>query len=207
MTCPFPCRPSCCGCWRTASSTPLGSRRTRKVDVRIVSATNRSLRELVDQRLFREDLFYRLNVMRIELPPLPARRGDLPLRIRHIARNLCARRAAHPPAISKTAMQILLNYTYPGNVRELENILKHALIICRGAIIRPEHLPDYVRHDQQPGRTVAPAPPIAVPAGREPQRIVAALEKTGGHRGRAARELGIERTTLWRRMKKYGIRV
>jgi PAS domain S-box-containing protein len=184
---------------------PLGSRRTRKVDVRIISATNRRLRALVDQRLFREDLFYRLNVMRIELPPLKNRRGDLPLLIRHIARSLCARRAVHPPVISKTAMQILLNYTYPGNVRELENILEHALIICRGAIIRPEHLPDYVRNDQQPIKTMAPASRIAVPAGREPQRIVAALEKTGGHRGRAARELGIERTTLWRRMKKYGI--
>jgi DNA-binding NtrC family response regulator len=128
---------------------PLGSRRTRKVDVRIISATNRQLKSLVDQGLFREDLFYRLNVMRIELPPLRKRRGDLPLLIRHIARNLCAARAAAPPAISKTAMQILLNYDYPGNVRELENILEHALIICREAMVQPDHLPDYVRQVQQ----------------------------------------------------------
>jgi DNA-binding NtrC family response regulator len=119
------------------------------VDVRIISATNRQLKSLVDQGLFREDLFYRLNVMRIELPLLRKRRGDLPLLIRHIVRSLCAARAAAPPAISKTAMQILLNYDYPGNVRELENILEHALIICREAMVQPDHLPDYVRQVQQ----------------------------------------------------------
>ncbi len=184
---------------------PLGSRRTRKVDVRIISATNRQLNDLVEQGLFREDLFYRLNVMRIELPPLRQRRGDLPLLIRHIARSLCAARAVAPPAISKTAMQILLNYDYPGNVRELENILEHALIICREAMIQPDHLPGYVRQDQL---SCAATDPAATPAGsnnRERQRILAALKKSGGHRGKAARELSVERTTLWRKMKKHGI--
>ena len=184
---------------------PLGSRRTQKVDVRIISATNRQLRTLVDQGLFREDLYYRLNVMRIELPLLKDRRGDLPLLIRHIARSLCAARAVSPPAISKATMQILLNYDYPGNVRELENILEHALIICREAVIHPDHLPDYVRQTK-PVNEELPAPivPAASPSP-EQQRILAALEKTGGHRSKAARELGMERTTLWRKMKKYGI--
>ena len=184
---------------------PLGSRRTRKVDVRIISATNRQLKDLVDRGLFREDLFYRLNVMRIELPPLRKRRGDLPLLIRHIARSLCAARAVAPPAISKTAMQILLNYDYPGNVRELENILEHALIISREVIIQPDHLPDYVRHDQPSIGEPRPAPPAAAAHNREYQRILAALKKTGGHRRKAAQELGMERTTLWRKMKKHGI--
>ncbi|MBC2711924.1 MAG: sigma 54-interacting transcriptional regulator [Desulfosarcina sp.] len=184
---------------------PLGSRRTRKVDVRIISATNRQLKDLVDRRLFREDLFYRLNVVRIELPLLRERRGDLPLLIRHIARSLCAAKAVTPPAISETAMQILLNYNYPGNVRELENILEHALIICREAIIQPDHLPDYVRHVQKNGGSPKPAATPAEPHSRECQRILAALEKTGGHRHKAAQELGVERTTLWRKMKKYGI--
>ena len=184
---------------------PLGSRRTQKVDVRIISATNRQLKALVDQGLFREDLYYRLNVMRIELPLLKDRRGDLPLLIRHIARNLCSARAATIPAISKSAMQILLNYNYPGNVRELENILEHALIICREAVIHPDHLPDYVRQtkpvsEAYPVQSVAPASPAP-----EQRRILAALEKTGGHRSKAAVELGMERTTLWRKMKKYGI--
>lgn len=184
---------------------PLGSRRTQKVDVRIISATNRQLKALVGQGLFREDLYYRLNVLRIALPLLKDRRGDLPLLIRHIARHLCAARAVTPPAISKAAMQILLNYDYPGNVRELENILEHALIICREAVIQPDHLPDYVRQtksvsDASPAQIV----PAAAPAP-ELRRILEALEKTGGHRHKAARELGMERTTLWRKMKKYGI--
>jgi transcriptional regulator with PAS, ATPase and Fis domain len=184
---------------------PLGSRRTHKVNVRIISATNRQLRTLVDQGLFREDLYYRLNVMRIELPLLKDRRGDLPLLIRHIARTLCAARGVTPPAISKTTMQILLNYDYPGNVRELENILEHALIICREALVHPDHLPDYVRQTK-PAHRKSPAQIIpATSPSPEHQRILDALEKTGGHRLNAARELGMERTTLWRKMKKYGI--
>ncbi|BBO89475.1 sigma 54-interacting transcriptional regulator [Desulfosarcina ovata] len=185
---------------------PLGSRRTQKVDVRIISATNRTLTDLVNQGLFRQDLYYRLNVMRIELPPLAARRGDLPLLIRHIARSLCAARAVTPPAISRSAMQILLNYDYPGNVRELENILEHALIICREVMIQPDHLPDYVR--QRNGRRTLQES-AAVPArdAAEYHRILSALKKTGGRRQQAARELGMERTTLWRKMKKYQIRL
>ena len=184
---------------------PLGSRRTQKVNVRIISATNRQLRTLVDQGLFREDLYYRLNVMRIELPLLKDRRGDLPLLIRHIARSLCAARGVTPPAISKAAMQVLLNYDYPGNVRELENILEHALIICREAVIHPDHLPDYVRQGK-PAKQKTPAQIVpATSPTAEHQRILDALEKTGGHRLKAARELGMERTTLWRKMKKYGI--
>ncbi len=184
---------------------PLGSRHTHKVDVRIISATNRQLKNLVDRGLFREDLFYRLNVMRIELPLLQSRRGDLPLLIRHIVRSLCAARAVSPPAISRTAMQILLNYSYPGNVRELENILEHALIICREAVIQPDHLPDYVTQGQPTGAGPRPSAPDEEPDSREVRRIMAVLEKTGGHRGNAARELGMERTTLWRKMKKFGI--
>lgn len=184
---------------------PLGSRHTHKVNVRIISATNRQLRTLVDQGLFREDLYYRLNVMRIELPLLKDRRGDLPLLIRHIARTLCAARGVTAPVISKATMQILLNYDYPGNVRELENILEHALIICREAVIHPDHLPDYLRQrkaakQKPPAQIVPPTSPIP-----EHQRILEVLEKTGGHRIKAARELGMERTTLWRKMKKYGI--
>ncbi len=184
---------------------PLGSRRTQKVDVRIISATNRQLRTLVDQGLFREDLYYRLNVMRIELPLLRDRRGDLPLLIRHIARHLCAARGVTPPAISKAAMQILLNYDYPGNVRELENILEHALIICREAVIHPDHLPEYVRHTRPADHKSPPPIVTAVSPTPEHRRILEALEKTGGHRRKAAQALGMERTTLWRKMKKYGI--
>ena len=186
---------------------PLGSRKTEKVDVRIVSATNRGLDQMVAEGTFRADLYYRLNVMRIELPPLAARRSDIPLLIRHILRQLCASRDARIPDISRPAMKILLNLEYPGNVRELENILEHALIICRDDLIRPEHLPAYTC--QPP---VAPAPtltPAAVSGSQleetERRKILEVLEKHGGHRSKSAAELQMDRTTLWRKMRKYGI--
>ena len=184
---------------------PLGSRRTRKVDVRILSATNRKLQQLVDEKLFREDLYYRLNVMRIELPPLKERRGDLPLLIRHVVRSLCAANTVTPPVISEAAMTFLLNYDYPGNIRELENILEHALILCREAVLQPDHLPDYLRQTQ---RHISDADPSSISKekkNREHQKITEALDTSEGHRGHAAQKLGIDRTTLWRKMKKYGI--
>jgi transcriptional regulator with PAS, ATPase and Fis domain len=183
---------------------PLGSRHTRKVDVRILSATNRGLEKLIKESLFREDLFYRLNVVRLELPALRERRGDLPLLIRHILRKLCAARGANLPVISQAAMQVLLNYPYPGNVRELENILEHALIVCREGPIEFRHLPDYVRHP-----ATGPTPSAETISNRsfplEAHRIQAALKRHDYHRGKAAQSLGMDRTTLWRKMKRYGI--
>lgn len=183
---------------------PLGSRHTRKVDVRIISATNQRLEELIQQRLFREDLFYRLNVVRLELPPLRERRDDLPLLIRHILRKLCAARGVVLPVISRSAMQFLLNYSYPGNVRELENILEHALMLSREGSFELEHLPDYVRHpepatkEQTDNRTGPPLP-------EEARLIQKTLRRYNHHRGKTAEDLGIDRTTLWRKMKRYGI--
>ena len=186
---------------------PLGSRRTRKVDVRIISATNRELDELVGKGMFREDLFYRLNVMRIKIPPLEKRREDLPLLIPHIVRKPYAGRGNPPPALSEEVMEILLNYDYPGNVRELENILEHALIICREGIVRPEHLPLFLQE-----RIASRKPPQASLRGRggpwdadEKEALSRALERYGGHRTRTARALGMDRTTLWRKMKKYDL--
>ncbi len=186
---------------------PLGSRQTVRVDVRIVSATNLDLERMVAQGRFREDLFYRLNVMRIELPPLCQRRADIPLLIRHILRRLSAARASRVSGISKAAFEVLLNYSYPGNVRELENILEHALIVCQGEEIRRQHLPDYVQTTDRrlaSSRSVAPLSN----AGSEDEdrlRIRDALQRSGGRRSQAARLLGIDRTTLWRRIRRLGL--
>ena len=120
---------------------PLGSRKTTKVDVRIISATNQNLRQMVKERHFREDLFYRLNVMRLELPPLKNRRSDIPLLISHILKRLRTTRETRVEKFSNNAMDVLLNYDYPGNVRELENIIEHALIVCQGETIERNHLP------------------------------------------------------------------
>jgi transcriptional regulator with PAS, ATPase and Fis domain len=186
---------------------PLGSRNTQKVDVRIVSATNRALDQMVAEGTFRADLYYRLNVMRIELPPLAERRSDIPLLIRHILRQLCAARDTHIPAITGPAMKILLNLEYPGNVRELENILEHALIICQDDRIRPDHLPAYTY--QPPASDPAQPEPPTAPDSRfddsERRKILEVLEKNRGHRIRSAAELQMDRTTLWRKMKKYRI--
>lgn len=181
---------------------PLGSRHTRKVDVRIISATNRGLENLIGQQLFREDLFYRLNVVRVELPPLTERRDDLPLLIRHLMRSLCAAHGIPSPDISNTTMQVLLNHTYPGNVRELENILEHALILGRSGPIEPAHLPGYLNPSDPRAPTpsrVRPHDPLAP----EARRILTVLRRHNGHRGQSAQALGIDRTTLWRKMKRY----
>jgi len=186
---------------------PLGSRHTRKVDMRIISATNQELENLVEKRRFREDLYYRLNVFRIQLPDLKNRRIDLPLLIHHILRKLCAARDDRRLDISAAAMEILLNHGYPGNVRELENILEHALIICQGDVIEPRHLPEFLQRGGVRARKDQPL--IVTEDDRktddERKKLRRVLRKHNWHRQKAARDLGIDRTTLWRKMKKLNV--
>jgi len=181
---------------------PLGGRGTTKVDVRIISATNRNMGDLVFEGSFREDLFYRLNVVNIEMPPLKSRRDDLPLLIPHIVRKLYTTREKPPPTISEDAMEVLLNHDYPGNVRELENILEHALLICRGQAVKAEHLPVSLRN-RRPDDSGSSSP--AGPSRIERDRIIRALRHNNAHRGKTARDLGVDRSTLWRKMKRLDI--
>ncbi len=185
---------------------PLGSHHTIKVNVRIISATNRDLEKLVAKRLFREDLYYRLNVFRIEIPPLCDRPVDLPILIGHILRRLCAAKGKRPPEVSENVMKILLNYGYPGNVRELENILEHALITCQQNTLHTRHLPEYLLSSRKSYRVGKQKMPerFADSDNSESDKILAALEMNNWHRIRTARALGVDRTTLWRKMKKYG---
>ena len=185
----------------------LGSRHTIKVNVRIISASNRNLEQLVKKRLFRQDLYYRLNVFRIELPELKDRQVDLPILIGHILRRLCAARGARLPEVSEKVMEILLNYHYPGNVRELENILEHTLILCQESPVQPRHLPEYLQGYHAAHK--------AAPAGRlkhlddsdekECEILISMLQHYDWHRSKTAKALGMDRTTLWRKIKKYGI--
>jgi len=177
---------------------PLGAHHIQKADVRIISATNRGLEQLVAKRLFREDLFYRLNVLRLELPRIKDRREDLPLLIHHILRQLCTAKARSLSDISHKTMEFLLNFDYPGNVRELENILEHALIVSKNDVIHPQHLPEYLQ--QQPGILKVNNP------NRHPdekQKILEILHKNNWHRGKTAQAMGINRSTLWRKIKMY----
>ncbi|MBU1056180.1 MAG: sigma 54-interacting transcriptional regulator [Proteobacteria bacterium] len=187
---------------------PLGSRRPVKVDIRILSASNRGLKNLVDKHQFREDLYYRLNVLQIEIPPLKDRRSDIPLLIRHIMRKHFGPSMHLTKDISEKAMEVLLNYNYPGNIRELENILEHALIISQEERIELHHLPNYILKDFKSSCTnfdenqdhKKPAT-----ANKERETILKALQNNKWNRTQAANALKMERTTLWRKMKRYNI--
>ena len=185
---------------------PLGSRKTTKVDVRIISATNQNLEQLVAEKRFREDLFYRLNVMRLDLPPLKQRRGDIPLLISHILKRLCVTRDTIVEKFSNDAMEVLLNYDYPGNVRELENIIEHALIVCQDKIIERNHLPLSLQDDISSPLPAEEKRPFdrEIEFG-EKSLILDTLRKYNWNKGKTASALDINRTTLWRKMKKYNI--
>jgi len=183
---------------------PLGGRREVEVDVRVLAASNRSLAGQIEQGLFREDLFYRLNVIRIYIPPLKERREDVPLLINRIIQKKNIARGTFICRFSEDALKILLNYNYPGNVREMENILEHACLLCQGDIINAEHLPNYLRDPS----VLPPAPDADSPVKAEPSerdRILSALRRHHWNRQKAARELKIDRTTLWRWMKRHRI--
>jgi two-component system response regulator HydG len=185
---------------------PLGSRKTTKVDVRIISATNQNLGQLVQERRFREDLFYRLNVMRLELPPLKNRRGDIPLLISHILKRLRLTRDCRAENFSNNAMDVLLNYDFPGNVRELQNIIEHALIVCQAEIIERHHLPLALQQGLSPSlpsaETSLPGDALGI---SEKNMILNMLQKYSWNKGQTAAALHINRSTLWRKIKKYNI--
>ena len=187
---------------------PLGSATPRKADIRIIAATNRDLKELVAQGKFRDDLYFRLAVVKIELPPLNRRREDIPYLVDHFIKKFNARRGKKIISISPEVMDILLRYDFPGNIRELENIIEYGFVVCKGSIIQKEHLPAELFQSSKG----APAEPeskqdIVSKALDEKSRIKAALLKHGGKIAEAADELGIHRTTLWRKIKRHNIAI
>ncbi|MFH1844142.1 MAG: sigma 54-interacting transcriptional regulator [bacterium] len=188
--------------------TPLGAVAPVKVDVRILAATNRDLSSEVGHGHFRQDLFFRLNVVRINLPPLRVRTEDIPLLVNHFIKKFNALQGRRLTGISERALTLLMHYDYPGNVRELENAVEHAFVICGGAIIEAEDLPPHIRGEQiQPRVDPGPTPAAGVNPLQNAEAAVIreALHKHGGNRTRAAEELGISRNTLWRKMKRHTI--
>jgi len=182
---------------------PLGATAPVKAHVRVIAATNRSLAELVEQGTFRQDLFFRLNVLKLKLPPLAERREDIPLLAEHFLDRLSRKTGKPAPRLSRDVLELLLRYDYPGNVRELENIIEHAFVLCRTPEIRPSDLP---REFLEAAERTVPSPP-----GRggikdgEIRLIREALARNRGHRGKTAAELGIHKSTLWRKMKRHNI--
>lgn len=184
---------------------PLGATVTAKTNARIIAATNRTLSELVARGLFREDLFYRLNVVKIELPPLSRRREDIPLLVKNFLQKFNALKDREITGISENALGILMQYDFPGNIRQLENIIEYAFVLCRGDMIRTRHL----AREFQDGMKNRPDVAIdSVPShldAAEKKAIVAALHRHNNNRGKTAAFLGINKSTLWRKMKKYKI--
>jgi PAS domain S-box-containing protein len=183
---------------------PLGASQPAKADVRILAATNRDLALEVMNGRFRQDLFYRLNVVRIALPPLRSRADDIPLLVKHFIDRFNALQGRRIRGISERAVSTLMAYHYPGNVRELENAIEHAFVVCGGATIRLEDLPAHLRGESMilPERAATVNGPLET---AEATAIREALARHGGNRTRAAQELGISRNTLWRKLKKHGI--
>lgn len=182
---------------------PLGATNSTSADVRVVAATNRDLFRLVESGRFREDLFYRINVIKIELPSLRERREDTPLLVDHFIKKFNLKRERFVEGVSDEVMEVLLKYDFPGNVRELENIIEHAFILRKEGLIKLDDLPAEIikRSDirSTPGKKTSPL------TRSEAQTIQRALERHGGGRVETARELGIDRTTLWRKIKRYGL--
>jgi len=178
---------------------PLGSTKVRHTDARIIAATNADLKTAITEGRFREDLFYRLNVVNICIPPLGERPEDIPLLVNHFLRAFKKKTRKPVKIISPAAVAILRKYSFPGNVRELENAVEHALVMCRGEEIQVEHLPQHI--------ITQGSATNGITRGRQNEKdiILDVLQRNKGNRSRAAEELGLHRSTLWRKMKTYGI--
>jgi PAS domain S-box-containing protein len=190
---------------------PLGSGHPVKVDVRVVASTNKNLSGMVRNGTFREDLYFRLKVIELRLPPLRERLSDIPLLIDHFVSEIGYSLGKEMCGIGPDAMNILLNYPYPGNVRELKNIVEHALTLCQGDMILKNALPGSLLGPETKG-VLSFVPPLDSPGvstdpllAKEKAAILEALATHGWNRQMTAKALHINRTTLWRKMKKHGL--
>jgi transcriptional regulator with PAS, ATPase and Fis domain len=168
--------------------------------VRILASTHRDLDAMVAEEIFRQDLYYRINVIKLEIPPLRERMEDVALLVNHFIARFSALHKKDICGISPDAMNILMSYDYPGNVRELENIIEHGCVLCPGNLIRLKHLPDRLCPTAEPVETVSSLEEV------EKQFIIFILRKNNWNRNAAARELKIHKTTLFRKMKKLNIK-
>ena len=185
---------------------PLGATVTAKTNARIIAATNKKLSQLVGRGSFREDLFYRLNVVKIDLPPLNRRREDVPLLVNHFIDKFNALKGREIKGISEDALRILIQYDFPGNIRELENIIEYAFVLCRGDMIRTRHFSQEITAGvKKQSDGIANQKPRSLLAAAEKKAIIEALQRHSNNRGRTADFLGINKSTLWRKMKKYKI--
>jgi two-component system response regulator HydG len=182
----------------------VGSTTAIPVDVRIVAATNRDLEEEITRGAFRSDLYYRLNVIQLHMPPLRERREDIPLLAKHFLRRAGGE---EPDALTLTdeAMAVLCDYDWPGNVRELENALERAVVVSPTPEISPDAVPDRVRETPTPRLAAVDLPANPTMEVVERAYILWVLQTEGGNKTRAAEVLGIDPSTLYRKLNRYGI--
>jgi len=184
----------------------VGDNRPIPVDVRIITATNRNLEELVSKGNFREDLFFRINVIPIHLPPLRERSDDIPLLAEAFFRRMRLKTDKKIEGISKEAMALLMDYPWPGNVRELKSAFEYAFVACQEPIIQSHHLPPHIyKRDVSVKKTRSAIHLRLNKDELKKQELIRALEQSGGNQSEAARILGVSRVTVWNRMKRYGI--
>jgi PAS domain S-box-containing protein len=183
------------------SFMPLGSSRSMKADVRIVTATHKDLTQLVEEGSFRKDLYYRINVVKLKLPRLAQRKEDIPLLAEHFIARFNKLQDKKILGLSYETLAIFMNHDWPGNIRELENAIEHAFILCSAGLIQPRHLPEHLRPDYQTG----PLFTGLTLAEIEKRALWEALERNGWRRLATARELGIDKNTLRRKIKRFGL--
>lgn len=182
----------------------LGATEPIKVDVRFIAATNRDVKEEVKNGKFREDLYYRLNVVNIEIPPLRERRDDIPLLVAYFSKKYSLLMKKEITGVSEEAMNYLVNYEYPGNVRELENIIERAVVLCNSSQIDVEHLPQDLKELKIEVFTKKEGNFMSLEE-LEREYIKWILKEVGNNKTVAAQILGIDRVSLWRKLKSYGI--
>jgi len=187
---------------------PLGASGSVAVDVRVIAATNRDLETMVREGEFRGDLYFRLSVLPLHLPPLRQRKDDIGPLARHFATKISEANGDAVPAISDDAMRLLMDYDWPGNVRELENVVERALVLNPTGPISAADLPERLREDRaRPEGILGPLPDDGCDLGVVERELIArALEKCGGNQSRTARYLNISRNTLIYRMEKFGLK-
>jgi len=183
---------------------PLGATETVTADVRVIASTNRDLAEAVSKRRFRQDLYYRLNVVELLIPALRERTEDIPLLLQHFIDRFNSIQGRRMTGCSDRVLSALMRYPFPGNVRELENAIEHAFVVCADTVIHIDDLPQHILEYLTASRVQAPAPKLPL-EDAEIRTIRDCLEKNGFNRTLTARELGVSRNTLWRKMKRYGI--
>ena len=183
----------------------LGDIKTRTCDVRFIAATHRDLAAMVEDREFRRDLFFRINVLNLEIPPLRERKGDIPLLAQRFLDKLSVARGKTVSGISSQVLERMTVYDYPGNIRELENIIEHAFVMCEEGVIEVKHLPRELGGGAQEAGSAAGIRSKSGLPRLEAEYLLQVLRRHKGHRAAAAHELGIHRTTLQRKIRKLGL--